>query len=79
MQELGGEKRDDHPQNHSRSRTDHDPFQALLSGQRPDSHGDHNGVVSGEDEVDQDDAQEGGDKFPTEGDVSQQIQIHVGG
>ncbi len=79
LQELGREEGENDPQEDRGAGADQDSLLALLAGKRAHRHGDDHGIVPGEDEVDEDDAQEGGDEFPAEADMSQQIRNHVGG
>jgi len=64
QQELGADKGRNDPQQDRRSGSkDNTPF-ALLPVQVLDGHGDDHGIVSGQDEVDQGNTQEGCQKFP---------------
>ena len=76
LQKLGREEGENDPQEDRGAGADQDSLLALLAGKRANRHGDDHGIVPGEDQVDQDDAQEGGDELPAEADMSQQIRIH---
>jgi len=66
LQQLGRKVGENNPQHDSRARTQQDSLLSLLPRQRADRRGDHHGVVSGENQIDQDNAHEGGKEFPAE-------------
>src|SRR5512137_419782 len=76
LQKLGRKKGENDPQEDRGACAEHDSLLALLAGKRAHRHGNDHGIVTGEDEVDEYDAQEGGDELPAEADMSQQVRNH---
>ena len=76
LKKLGREEGEDDPQEDRGAGAEQDSLLALLAGERAHRHGDDHGIVTGEDEVNEYDAQEGGDELPAEADMSKQVRTH---
>src|SRR3990170_7251269 len=79
FQHLRREKGASHPQEHRGSRAQDDPPLSLLPLKTLDRHGDHDGIVSRQDQVDHDDAQQPGEKHPVHRYVPEPAQIPLRG
>ena len=71
LQQLGGEEGQSHPQDYRRPGPEGDAARPLLARQGAHRHGDDHGIVPGQNEVDEDDAQKPGYKFPVEMNLSE--------
>ena len=74
--QLRDEEGEHHAQKHRGGRAEQDALLPLFVGKRADGHGNDHGVVAGEDEVDDDDAEEGRQERQVEADVSEHTEVH---